>query len=438
MGALVLALSATSLGCAGEDPLPRPPIVLIVLDTLRADHLGAYGAERSTSPRIDELAGRSLVFERATSTAPWTNPSMAALFTGEHPAALGIREAAAVLPAAVPTLTETLSAAGYQTFGVVSHIYVGEKLGFARGFERWNEEHARGHHYVSSAAVTDAALAQLDGRDPERPFFLFVHYFDAHYQYLEHEGHRFTQGPPREGVEALSVDELRGRVGAGQLAPGDLRRLADVYDSEVSFVDHHVGRLLDELERQGLYDASLVVLTADHGEALGDHGWVGHTRTLYQELVRTPLLVKLPGSRESTRVAASVSTRDVYPTLVDHLRLRVPGQADAAQRSLLNVEDDRPAFSETQSNATLQSVTLGPWKLVHDTSSGAQRLFDLASDPGESRDRAAAEPTRVAELEALRRAWDERNASVRRLLDANAPELSEAELEQLRLLGYAR
>lgn len=444
--------AALALGACTEpvppEPAPRPNVLLVVVDTLRADHLGFQGYARATSPNLDALAEHGNVFLNATSTAPWTNPAVLSLFTGLHPGALGEADRAMALPEDVPSLGRLLAAEGYRTHGVVSHLYVGEKFGFSAGFESWDQENAKGHTHVSSEDVTALALARLmeldggavPGAEPA-PFFLYLHYFDPHYDYLEHEGFEFSSGYTGKLESARdNIRNLRRLAESGKFDQVDLQHLVDLYDSEVSFTDHHIGRVLAELERRGLYDDTLIVVTADHGEALAEREdrWIGHTVSLHEEVVHVPLVIKLPGSRARTDVVRPVSTVDLLPTLAAFLRLELPEAKAWSARSLLLSEEEQPAFVETLHRAQLQGVRSGDWKLIHDLKSGESRLFDLAADPGESSDLAAREPERVAELEALRAAWGLRNARLRELYTAEQPELTPEEIEQLRALGYTR
>jgi arylsulfatase len=419
-------------------PGTPPSVLLIVIDTLRADHLGCYGYARNTSPSIDALARRSLLFRNAASAAPWTTPAMGAILSGLHPGAFGLTSEPVVLAPDLPSLPKSLQALGYTTYGVVSHFYIGRKYGFDQGFESWNEDHAGGHTYVSSPGVTDEALEALRRARARRPFFLFVHYFDPHYDYLEHE-HRFSadyEGDFRSHGDNML--ELRRAALEGRFSERDVQHLNDLYDSEIRFTDDHVGRLLDWLERHDLYDETLIILTGDHGEAFLDRDdrWIGHTRTLFQELIHVPLLIKLPGSREAREIESQVSTVDLFPTVMDVVGAQPPFMPDLEERSLAGEPGERPAFAETQRWANLQMVARGRWKLIRDTKTGRSRLFDLRTDPRERTDLAQRMPSLVADLERQRERWDQRNQEQRRHRKAVEPQLTPEETLRLRGLGY--
>jgi arylsulfatase A-like enzyme len=241
--------------------------VLIVVDTLRADHLGLYGYPRNTSPRLDELARSSVVYDHAISQAPWTIPSVGALLTSRFPEQLGLRTARA-LPGSALTMAEILRDAGYSTGGAVSHLYLSPTYNFHQGFDWFDSSNALGHEHISSPSVTDLSIDfAKDAAGKSNPFFLFAHYFDPHYGYNEHEGFEFRDlskayaGWIRPLITFTEISRLMKEQGG--IAPEDIERLIETYDSEIAFTDHHIGRLLDALKEVGVYDDSLIIVTAD-------------------------------------------------------------------------------------------------------------------------------------------------------------------------------
>ena len=453
-GAL-LALALT--GCSGEPR--RSSVLLVVVDTLRQDHLGCYGYERDTSPHIDRLAAGAVRYAHAYAAASWTTPSVACLLTSRYPSELGILTEPNRLDDRFVLLSEVLSGEGYATAAVVSHYFLGSQWNFGQGFDSFDESSIRashptlpdgtslGHSGVSSPSVTDSALAFL--RQPrDRPFFLFVHYFDPHYDYLEHEGYRFSrpgyEGPVRSGTPYTDlISQL------ASLDDEDRRHLVDLYDSEVAFTDEHIGRLLDGLEELGLAEDTLVVLTADHGEELLDRGNIGHGHSLYEEQIAVPLIVRYPGG-DPRVVEESVGLVDLFPTLLSYLG--VPIAHRISGRSFLGTGDDpsaarRPVFSETDWGRS-RSVVRRRLKLHLHLPSTQQRLFDLAVDPGERDDllpRIAAgvplgdgpdRPTRgdLQELQGRLEGWMETMERLRH--EADSVDLTDEEKAQLRALGY--
>ncbi len=420
---------------------PRQPnVLLIVVDTLRADRLGTHGYGRPTSPRIDAFADRAVVFEDALSPAPWTTPAVASILTGLPPAQIGVRNRAIALPDHLPTLAQELGRRGYATAGIVSHLFIGSKLGFDRGFDEWNEDHAQGHEHVSSEGLTDLALEYLERRvDAPEPFLLFVHYFDPHYDYVEQDYPELLR--PTESrltSERDNIDKLRRRASAGRYGEEDIRYLNDLYDAEIRYTDEHIGRLLDGLEALDLYDDTLVILTADHGEALMDRAdrWIGHTRTLFQELIHVPLIVKPSGRFTPRRVSLPVSTMDVYPTILSQVPAQDPPAPERLARSLLGEITLRPHFAATYRDAELQAVRHGRWKLVHEMRSRQSLLFDLATDPLEQEDVSAANPEVRRDMEEKLMAWHAPLFQRLILEDAEQPAFSLEELERIQALGY--
>jgi arylsulfatase A-like enzyme len=436
--------------CGAERDAPRN-VLFILVDTLRTDHLSAYGYARDTSPALEELAEGGVRFDRAYAPAPWTKPSVASIFTGQYPHRHGLNFVLATLPASAQTLAERLSQAGFATAGVVSHGFVGPKNGFDQGFEVFDAEEAKGHSHVSTAGVTKRALTLLEKlREHERPFFLFVHYFDPHYEYRRH---------PQYGYAAESVGRLRGgesihdlRDMGPSLAAEEVEFLESVYDEEVRFTDAGIGRLLDALEQRGLDDDTLVVATADHGEEFFGRGWLGHTRTLYEEVIRVPLIVRVPGSAVRGRIVdAPVSLVSLMPTILDYLGIDAPDAAfqGPSLRPLIEGSSDAelsPVRSEVRfivldpKNVLAEKVAFkhalidGRHKLIKDFREQSYELYDLERDPGEREDLAASRPELLREMIiALNRTQDVEAADP--VDDGNAT-LDPKDAEMLLNLGY--
>ena len=410
----------------------RPNVVLIAVDTLRADRLGFLGG--SLSPNLDALAEDSLVFEHAIAPAPWTTPSMAGVMTGIAPVSMGITWDPLALPAEADTLAEVLKRRGFLTAGVVSHLYLGETYGFHRGFDAWDETAAGSHEDISSPWVTAMAGRCLRAMADRGPFFLFAHYFDPHFEYLPHGTHPVSDGYTGPlSDDTLSFETLREQAQDDRLTTGDLAHLRALYDSEVAFTDEHVGRLLEQLKSLDLYDDSLIVFVADHGEMLAERQerWIGHTQYLYEELVHVPLLIKLPAGRKRGRVRTTVSTQSIFGTVLREVGVTGPFPS-------LSYDTTEPSwvFTQTRRWRGVDAAYHGPWKLIHDHDSG-YRLFDLHRDPGERDDLAADYPEVLERMKHQLAEWNTDVQSARsRFTPSQAPVLSEEEQDRLRALGY--
>jgi len=429
---VLTALVAACGGAGGERGDPRPDVVLVVVDTLRADRLGCYGYERETSPALDRFAAEGVRYARAFSQAPWTTPSIGSLMTSRFPTELGIFHERSILSEDEVLLAEALAAGGYETAAVVSHSFCSSEWNFDQGFERFDESNVLGHEAVTSAAVTERALELLDGFG-RGPFFLWVHYFDPHFAYVFHDEFPFPgppdyRGPVRDGMK---YSLLRGMH--AELTATDLEEVRRFYDSEVAETDHWIGALLDGLRARGLWDDALVIVTADHGEEFNDHGAMGHSRTLYQELVHVPLIVKYPRGAGPAGLVdeRAVALLDVYPTVLELAGL--PAPAGLAGASLLApAQGSRPLVSETARRGGLRSLVSGDYKLIQHLSSGEIELYDLAADPLERRDLSAADPARAEALRAQLEAW----AGAVRPGRSTEVELDREDVERLEALGY--
>jgi arylsulfatase A-like enzyme len=439
----LLLLGAVTAGNAIDREVAAPSgpnVVLIMVDTLRADHVGCFGYERATTPTIDRLAATATVFANAHATAPWTSPSVASAITGQHPTPMGISLKPVTLSDRFVTLAEVLREHNYHTHGVISHTYLNSTFGYDQGFDSYDEDNARGHGHISSPSVTDKALAFIEARRDER-FFLFLHYFDPHYDYILQPG--FDYYPDYDGDlhSGQSIFELRDL--APDLSADDLRFIRALYDSEISFTDAHIGRVLTKLEELGLWHDTLIVFAADHGEEFSERGshWIGHTRTLYQEQTHVPLIVKGPGGRSQRLVQRHVSLVDLMPSIVEAAGLAVPGSYVHAGRSLAiagqPVEQTRPVFAETRRQGAFRSAIVDGWKLIRNLEGGtADELYFLADDPGETTNLAAEQPEELERIGAILTTWEDELERAAIPDDAIAPELSEEEIERLKSLGY--
>ena len=420
----------------------RPNLVVIVVDTLRKDRVGAYGYARETTPRLDALAKRAVRYDAWYSTSSWTTPATASLLTSLYPTRLQIRNEGSKLQERFVTLPEILRKHGYQTGGVVSNTLVSARWGFGEGFESFDDSAAPGDtRSITSPAVTEKALRFLEARDG-RPFFLFLHYFDPHSDYMAHAepaqpgglAPRSYHGPLEPGI---GIPALRKLAASRGLGPEDLHFVSDLYDGEIEFTDRFVGQVLERLQQLGLFDDTLIVFTSDHGEEFLDHGNFGHARTLFDELIHVPMLIKFPGQTEGRVSARRFGHVDLLPTILDGLGIAADPELSgvsvlASERS--SADAARPVFSETDRRKHVRAVVWKDFKLVLDVQSDRYRLFDLAKDPGETRDVLAEHAATAAQMRDELRGWMQREEA-----SAGAPadvEMTDEEKTRLRALGY--
>jgi len=446
----LLAVLAALASCAREQP--KWNILLIVVDTLRADHLSCYGYDYATTPHIDALAAQSLRFTHAQSPRAKTTPAMASVMTGLYPHDHGVRDLGVPLDNQVPVLADVLRGEGYHTFGVVGNFVLTDRLsGLARGFTRWIEDlpdktGVPPDHVPQSRSVsiTDAGLVELDrAAEGERPWFGWLHYMDPHGLYDPPAEHQLfaTETPdlipdpaqlPPHPIHRFDLPEFNIPEGAfTEDGSVDAARVRDLYDGEIHYADEGIGRVLDRLAERGWLENTIVVLTSDHGESLGEHRyWFEHGRYTYEATCRVPLLMRLPEAHpERTQPGTrrgDISLVDLAPTLValsgSHPRggkslRRASGPGGRARLDLLreDIASERPVFSEkivrAEQDGTVQAkaVRMGDWKLIRRythlpaLAGGDERqlrilseeLYDLAADPGESDNLMDAPPARA-------------------------------------------
>ena len=450
--ALLLAASLALLGNACSEARTPPNVVLVVLDTVRADHLSAYGYPRPTAPRLEALCERADRYATARSTAPWTLPSHASLFTGkfpfQHHADAELVDAvfndARPLAEEELTLAEALAAEGYATAAFAANRgYVNERMGLTQGFATFVNERRPG--------VEMAALAHewVKARPEGQPFFLFVNYMDAHRPYnvapVDGPNEAALPKAPEENSSEL-LDALYEQV-YGSDAPPDaalLQKAIDAYDRGIANADRGVGELLAALERDGLLDGALVIVTADHGEYLGEHDLVEHSKDVYEPALRVPLIVKRPGQSRGRVIDEPASIADVPGLVLAELPKSVsskhagkfPGQAGVrglfAEINYSRGKDMAAPWGERFLRER-SALYLERWKVIR-SSDGRHELYDLASDPREERNLFAERPKEAQLLLDTLARIQARSGGARARVDVREP--TEDELKELRELGY--
>ena len=377
--------------------LERPTNLLVVLvDTLRADKLGPYDPEtRVRTPGLDAFVRDATTFARAHSQENWTKPSVATLLSGLMPWEHTATQHESVVPAAITMLPELLKAHGFQTGSFIANGYVSDRFGFDQGWDSYRNYIREGRRTHAEHVAGDV-LAWLDRRDTERPFFLYVHTIDPHVPYRPPDDDLALYGDPDyRGVVDFSRDRTlleNIKQGSIRLNARDREHLEALYDGEITYHDRHFRSILDGLERRGVADSTMVVITSDHGEELFDHGSVGHGHSVYEELLHVPLFVKLPGETPR-RVERSVGLVDVLPTILEAFGLPIP--EDLSGRSFLSeLRGTGRGLERGTVSAFMdhwRTLNVGRWKLV-ERPGRAPALYDLARDPDETDDLAEQRP----------------------------------------------
>ncbi|MBN1953994.1 MAG: sulfatase [Anaerolineae bacterium] len=446
----------------------NPNLVLISLDCVRPDSLSCYnpaaGKPGPTSPQIDRLAAEGVRFTQAISQAPYTPASHASLFTGLYPPRHGIRAMMDYrMAAGVTTLAEVARAHGYQTAAFVGADAMSRDYGLQRGFDVYDDRFEQrvanwklGYRRFGDE-VTGQAIDWLQAAAAERPFLLFLHYFDAHSVPIDvaadldssslgqllarlHRGARSAPRPYRRLVGALYRRYFRSR------------RCGRKYQlRQVREIDHYLGQLFDHLRAAGRYDDTVVVITADHGDAFGEHGETGHRHFLYDTTLRVPLILRARPQFAGRVFPHLARLVDVMPTLCDLADIPLDPALDLDGVSLLpalsgETPPDLNAYSETRHERSFEeqehlirhfnSLRSEKWKLIWDRLDDSQQLYDLQADPGELQDVASQHPDVVAALQAELQAVLDRAVAPERISEAlDESDRTQVE-ERLRALGY--
>jgi len=462
VAAVIMAAAAVTLGCGSpRSGVPggearreetgsrrRPSILLLTIDTLRADHVSFDGYGRDTTPVLSRLAGGAVVYRGARSTSSWTVPSVVSWLTGVSPLTHGVFHGVTrngrvfeqeVVPSRFSCFPELLHAAGYRTFGVTANAHLDSEHGFGRGFDQ----------FVCPGFKTAPEVVSIvkewfrSGEGEGTPVFLWVHFFDPHAPYFRRNPWFSRYAPDATPHE---MDMLRLAHRTWPKIPAEIRRnkeryldlLGALYDSEIAFCDSWIGRMLKELPFLEQY---WIIVAADHGEELGDHGSVGYGRNLYDETLRVPLFVRPPGGGEPARIDEPVSAVDIPRTILAIAGadagpqwqgrilpgLPLPGSGPRSEAVLAHLSrfPDRPGYV---------ALVDGTWKLIRNLRTDRLSLYDLEHDPGEHTDLAAREKDRTVALE------DRLKSMIRALPpppdDPVRAAISRRREEQLRSLGY--
>lgn len=471
-----LVIPAVLVGCrrSGQDWESRPAtgtgdagiqhVVLISIDTLRADHLRCYGHPFVKTPNIDRLAAEGILFEQHISAAPTTLNSHTSLMTGTWPHTHGTARNGFVVHDKNVMLAEVLGKAGFTTAAFVGAFPLHSRFNFGQGFDIYDEAFdvlmsvaPVDQDQRSAEAVTDRVLAWLDENDAER-IFLFVHYFDVHWPYAPPPPYdlKYRSNDMPIGGSLMEIRLIRDALTRdAKSMPKQNAALDELYSGEVSYTDEHVGRLLDSLRERGILEKSLVILTSDHGEAMNEHWekW-NHGQSTYETTVRTPLIIRQPGGRGGgTRVGVLASNIDVVPTVLDRLGVACPVRVEGVSlaplldggkgrvRNTVFSEATKPWSAEEESDGVwwnarkCRSIRTEGWKYIYQPVSGASELYEISADPEEERnllvDPSEASLKRAADLRRRLETWAASAAPLPSQMDDS---LETA--EKLRHIGY--
>jgi len=462
-----LVTSLMFLGCAKESASPkRTTVILVSIDTLRADALSAFGYPHPTTPNMDRFLAESVTFTNAYTPEPHTLPSHVSLLTSLHPLSHGVEarlSGGRPLASHIPTLATMLKDHGYSTAAFINGGFLHPRFGLTRGFDHYdyfsdhqqNEENATSLHGRSAHETNRSVMKWLDGRvDPYNPLFLLVHYFDVHsdWNVLPYDSPptyraQFTRGDPTEFES--------GRLGKGsmflaQLNQRDVEIQADtidyirsLYDAGVRYTDDQFGALMQEFQDRKIYDDAMIVLVTDHGEAFMEHAKTMHEQ-LYEHCTRAVLGIKFPVDEGIVpiQIDGIVRLMDVMPTILDYLDVSMHVQMMQG-RSLMPqirgavVGDTKPIYLFASVNGQMAMIDDG-WKVILDPPAGSSELYHLRDDPGEQNNLAASESVRLAHLARELTQWAKHVPRHHRDTDAERVNLDAKTIRGLKSLGYVK
>jgi arylsulfatase A-like enzyme len=447
---LSLLLALATGACRSAAPKPAN-VLMIVVDTLRADRLGSYGYGKGLTPVLDRFADRGVRFEHAYASSSWTMPSVASILTSRLPSQHKISDFDSKLADSEVTIAESLTAAGFKTAGFTANWRLTQELGYGQGFSTWrgflkspgSEIKARGE-ILRTAALSWVDADKDGGAAPPR--FLYLQYMEPHVP-LQAPAPllaRFAPGVSAEDMTRLNDWARRFIVDPAALKPNDITSLTGMYDAEVAAVDEELGRLFDALEQRGVLEHTVVIVTADHGEEFLEHGTFGHGNNLFNTTVHVPLIIAGPGIPAGRVVTENVSLIDLAPTVLDLLGLKPESRFEG--RSLAPLLRAAAPAASAPADIVLQlprknldidlrlhrdGLVRGAQKVLVDPA-GSNALFDLAADPGEDH------PQEPPAGDALQAALDAANVALasRQQPEAQKVVVDEATKEKLRALGY--
>ncbi|GJM15472.1 MAG: hypothetical protein DHS20C13_07990 [Thermodesulfobacteriota bacterium] len=434
---IVILFNLAVFGYKNFNTPEGPNVVLITIDTLRADHLGSYGYKRNTSPNIDKLANDGVLFENAVSQAPWTFPSMASMYTSLYPSEVRAKHITSSINNKFLTLSEYMKNNFYNTIAVVSHIVVSKMYGFSQGFDTFNQKHIAEVDEISSEIITQQAVEYISKNKDEK-FFLWVHYFDPHQNYRNHTEYDYSDG--YDGPLPANLENEKLNKMNSSLKERDIEYVKSIYDEEIAYTDKHIGRLLDSIDKFGLGNDTIIVLTSDHGEEFMERGRIGHGTSLHRELTHVPLIIYNPlnNSMSGKRVSKHVEIRNIAKTILElsNMNENIFQGVNLLDHEKLNL--DHIVISENygfQEGPRSEAIIYQNWKLINNTRNQADELYKIDSDNNEINNLFTMKKEEVniqkEKLQSIISMINNNNEE-----DSEELELSKEEIKQLKALGY--
>ena len=464
---LLVPILAVALVACGREPAGRPAVphlIVISLDTARADHFGFMGNSEIRTPHLDRLARESIVFTDYMTVVPTTLASHVSLFTGKYPHSHGTPRNGFMVNPDNRMLPEIMSEAGYRTAGFVACFALESRFGFNQGFDHYDEDFdmlpgrpAAGQDQRAAESVTDAVVDYLDREGIPEHLFLFVHYFDPHQPYAAPPPYDRLYDPLGRD-DALTADFVKAHSGESSARVRRMaRRIELQYAAEFTYMDHHLGRLFEYLDDRGILDESLLVITSDHGESLWEHGEeFNHGFTVFQSTMHGVYMVRLPGGDlGGTRRGRLIASTDVLPTVLQHLDIAVPPGVDGEAVNLTTTEghaDVAVRFGQASkpweqietdpgwtNMAKPRCIRRGDYKFIQTPYLGTEQLYDVVRDPAEIQN-LLIDPTHEARALAdnLRPELEAWAASADPLPSTFEPRDTEDTVRRLKSLGYLR
>lgn len=458
---IIILLAGIHAGCGQTDRGNfdnRVNILLISIDSLRPDHLGCYGYDRDTSPVMDKLAHTGVLFKNTVSTTSWTLPAHISLFTSMDIMVHGVKGDGLSLYEEIGSLARELKEAGYRTGAFCSSPYMNPAFGLDRGFDSYHnidlempgfedtilppeKQRDAVHDDITSPRITELACEWLK-KNKDKPFFLFLHFWDVHYDYIPPDPYDRKFDPEYDGdIDGRGF--IHNPLVNPQMSERDLNHIIALYDGEIAWVDHHLGMIMEKLKESGLLERTLIVVTADHGDEFFEHGGKGHRNTLYDEVVKIPLIINGPGVTEKgMTVGEQAGIIDISPTILKLVGLKIPSWMQG--RSLLPVPGNAPEQEEREVllelGPELKAIRTNPYKLIFNLKHLQTIIFDLTSGPDETYQNLVTSPEEwnEANLKFYSRLVSDRILARKYRGDKSGSrvELSKEEEERLKSLGY--